>query len=54
MAKNYKKQYISKTTLIIYKNDSFINHFNLMFSQGKLSKIHDELLIIHFGIISIV
>ena len=42
--KSYKKQYISKTALIIYKLTCFINYFNLMFIQGRLNGIHVSLL----------
>ena len=42
--KSYKKQYISKTALIIYKLTHFINYFNLMFIQGRLNATHVSLL----------
>jgi len=42
--KSYKKQYISKTVLIIYKLTCFINYFNLIFIQGRLNVIHVSLL----------
>ena len=46
--KSYKKQYISKTALIIYKSSAFINQFNLMFLHGRMNIIHDEMLLIHW------
>ena len=54
MAKNYKKQWTSKTAFIIYKTDRFINHFNLMFIHGKLRSFHDRLRFIHLMIVTLI